>query len=105
MSEHVDERWHTDTRDLGIFSVDGTAIVRVCENRVECCRMVDDHNACLDIEDPATTVPELVAVCKQSEAAMTKAFAELLHSNTASYLLLSRAQTALRAVLAKIGKT
>jgi hypothetical protein len=108
MSKHSPEPWGvigTPGGWTGVNSArDGLLFKLVYNNEGNAHRAVECVNGCADIESPATTVPELVEVCKQSEAAMAIAFAELLHSNTASYLLLSRAQTALLAVLAKTGK-
>lgn len=109
MSERAKEWWHTSVREGDIYYEDGAQAVRLSEAHVDRLgiitdRIIADHNACLGIEDSETTVPELVAACKQSKEAMAKAFSELLHSNTASYVMLKAAYARIGTLLAKTGK-
>jgi hypothetical protein len=64
MSKSTKQRWHADAREANIYDEDGTVVCYV-DTRTDCRRIVSDHNACLGIESPATTVPELAAVCSE----------------------------------------
>lgn len=61
MSKSTRQRWHADSRGLNIYDEDGTIVVHLVETCEDCRRIVADHNACIGIEDPKTTIPELVA--------------------------------------------
>lgn len=84
MSEHTEERWEARqehvmaipaTQDLQwIVAIQDAPFAGICvivqgydEARAK--RISQDHNACLGIEDSATTVPELVEALRDAERA------------------------------------
>lgn len=80
MSKHIEERWRC--RDTHIVAGEGEGFtvaevyqctLKVGERQELQSRIVADHNACLGIEDPGTTVPELVAMCRQLRLALEDA--------------------------------
>lgn len=59
------ELWHVSGNDSGICCEHGIFIFPRIASLTLSRRIVADHNACLDFEDPETTVPELVALAKR----------------------------------------
>lgn len=62
MSNSTQQRWHADIAQETVYDEDDVIVTYIIKTREDCCGIVADHNACLGIEDPETTVPELVAV-------------------------------------------
>lgn len=103
MSKSTTQRWYHDARRASVYDEDSAIVICLVEHREDCGRIVSDHNACLGIEDPETTVPELVAVIGKLIDAFDEASQyknTVLRSKHGDDELLAEA----RAVLAKTGK-
>lgn len=66
MSKSTRQRWHADVREASVYDEDGTMVVALAQTRQDCRRIIADHNVCLGIVDPATTVPKLVEVARRA---------------------------------------
>lgn len=93
MSKSTQQRWHADTRQANVYDEDGTIVTHLVETREDCRRIVSDHNGCIGINDPQTTVPELVEVCKS-----------MIDRLDLGYFGATQLQRRARAVLTKTGK-
>lgn len=66
MSEHLKHRWFVGRDDVvrSRVKVDGANFVADCgnddESNIRAKRIVVEHNACVDIPDPVSTIPKLV---------------------------------------------
>lgn len=65
MSKSTKQLWHTDAKEVRVYDADGTIVILVVETPADCRCIVADHNGCIGIEEPVTTVPELVAICSE----------------------------------------
>ncbi len=95
MSKWTPEPWRVTAYEGGWTGIgsqrDGLLFKAAYNNKANAERAVDCVNGCIGIDDPETTVPELVAACKQIRAAMY-------------HFELSAGLTRIGAVLTKTGK-
>lgn len=91
-SNKLNELWKTN----GPYIVCGTLRIGEIFDDAARPRILSDHNACLGIEEPETTVPELVAVCDKLIVTLAE---------RAQYQEDDELVAKARAVLAKTGKT
>lgn len=110
MSKSTRQRWHTGTRDTTIYDEDGSVVVPLIETADACRCIVADHNACLNIKAPETTVPELVETVESLMQAFDETWPSACTqecfdtSGDCGYEIQEAAKEQARAVLDKAGQ-